>query len=112
MPSATNPNQFDPPTADQLASHLQQHPAVPVGPWQQRGPLLMVIALCGLALLMMGQPGFALLPMFALLGLMAYLSGQARSAAELQARTVRAWELAMIRPVSYTHLTLPTILLV
>ena len=97
MPSATNPNQFDPPTADQLDSHLQQHPAVPVGPWQQRRPLLMVIALCGLALLMMGQPGFALLPMFALLGLMAYLSGQARSAAELQARTVRAWELAMIR---------------
>lgn len=97
MPSLSNPNVFDPPTAAQLAEHLQRHPAVNVGPWQQRGPLLMVVAIAGLALLMMGQPGFALLPLLALLALMAYLSGQARSAAELQARAVRAWELAMIR---------------
>jgi hypothetical protein len=57
----------------------------------------MIVAVAGLALLMIGQPGFALLPLLALLGLMAYLSGQARSAAELQARSVKAWELAMIR---------------
>ncbi|MFK7790719.1 MAG: hypothetical protein AB8C95_14655 [Phycisphaeraceae bacterium] len=97
MPSATNPNVFEPPTADQLANHLQKHPAMHTGAWQQRGPLLMVVAFSGLALLMMGQPGFAILPLLGLLGLMAYLSGQARSAAELQARAVRAWELAMIR---------------
>lgn len=97
MPNATNPNLFDPPSADQLAAHLQQHPAIPAGAWQQRGPLLMVIAVAGLALLMIGQPGFALLPLLALLGLMAYLSGQARSAAELQGRAIKAWELAMIR---------------
>ena len=97
MPNATNPNIFDPPSADQLAEHLQRHPAIPIGSWQQRGPLLMVVAVAGLALLMIGQPGFALLPLLALLGLMAYLSGQARSAAQLQSRAVRAWELAMIR---------------
>ena len=97
MPSATNPNQFDPPTAEQLARHLAQHPAVQAGAWQQRGPLLMVIAVAGLALLMIGQPGFALLPLLGLLALMAYLSGQARNAAQLQTRAVRAWELAMIR---------------
>lgn len=97
MPSVTNPNVFDPPTADQLARHLAQHPAVQAGAWQQRGPLLMVIAVAGLALLMIGQPGFALLPLLGLLALMAYLSGQARTAAQLQARAVRAWELAMIR---------------
>lgn len=96
-PITHNPNVFDPPTAEQLARHLAQHPAAQVGPWQQRGPLLMVIAVAGLALLMIGQPGFAMLPLFALLGLMAYLSGQARAAAELHARAVRAWELAMIR---------------
>jgi len=92
-----NPNIFDPPTAEQLDRHLQQHPAVQSGVWQQRGPLLMVVAVAGLALLMIGQPGYALLPLLALLGLMAYLSGQARTAAELQARSVKAWELAMIR---------------
>lgn len=96
-PSTLNPNVFDPPTAEQLARHLSQYPAVPATVWQQRGPLLMIIAVAGLALIMIGQPGFALLPLFALLGLMAYLSGQARTAAELQARTARAWELAMIR---------------
>ena len=92
-----NPNVFEPPTADQLARHLAQYPSVQAGPLQQRGPLLMVIAVAGLALLMIGQPGFALLPLLALLGLMAYLSGQARTAAELQARAIKAWELAMIR---------------
>lgn len=97
MPSATNPNVFDPPTAEQLSQHLAQHPAVQAGAWQQRGPLLMVIAVAGLALLMIGQPGFALLPLLGLLALMAYLSGQARNAAQLQTRAVRAWELAMIR---------------
>lgn len=96
-PSTLNPNVFDPPTAEQLARHLGQYPAMPATVWQQRGPLLMVIAVAGLALIMIGQPGFALLPLFALLGLMAYLSGQARTAAELQARAARAWELAMIR---------------
>lgn len=96
-PSTLNPNVFDPPTADQLARHLGQYPAMQAMVWQQRGPLLMAIAVAGLALIMIGQPGFALLPLFALLGLMAYLSGQARTAAELQARTARAWELAMIR---------------
>lgn len=97
MPSATNPNVFDPPTAEQLSQHLAQHPAVQAGGWQQRGPILMVIAVAGLALLMIGQPGFALLPLLGLLALMAYLSGQARNAAQLQTRAVRAWELAMIR---------------
>lgn len=96
MPPAANPNIFEPPTAEQLDRHLQQYPAVQVGMWQ-RGPILMVIAIAGLALLMIGQPGFALLPLLALLGLMAYLSGQARTAAELQARSIKAWELAMIR---------------
>ncbi|MBX2852077.1 MAG: hypothetical protein KTR15_10065 [Phycisphaeraceae bacterium] len=96
-PPAPNPNVFEPPTAEQLARHLARHPAAQAAAWQQRGPLLMVIAVAGLALLMIGQPGFALLPLFALLGLMAYLSGQARTAAELQQRAVRAWELAMIR---------------
>jgi tetratricopeptide (TPR) repeat protein len=96
-PSAPNPNVFEPPSAEQLARHLAQHPAAQTAAWQQRGPLLMVIAVAGLALLMIGQPGFALLPLFGLLGIMAYLSGQARTAAELQARAVRAWELAMIR---------------
>ncbi|MEO0476062.1 MAG: hypothetical protein AAF085_08875, partial [Planctomycetota bacterium] len=76
---------------------LAANPSVPAGPLQQRGPLLMVVAVAGLALLMIGQPGFALLPLLALLGLMAYLSGQARTAAELQGRAVKAWELAMIR---------------
>ena len=96
-PDAPNPNVFEPPTAEQLARHLNQHPAAQTAAWQQRGPLLMIIAVAGLALLMIGQPGFALLPLFALLGLMAYLSGQARTAEELQQRAVRAWELAMIR---------------
>lgn len=97
MSRVTNPNLFDPPTAEQLARHLAQHPAVQAGPLQQRGPILMVIAVAGLALLMIGQPGFALLPLLGLLALMAYLSGQARNAAQLQQRAVRAWELAMIR---------------
>lgn len=97
MTRATNPNLFEPPTAEQLARHLTRHPAVQAGPMQQRGPILMVIAVAGLALLMIGQPGFALLPLMGLLALMAYLSGQARTAAQLQQRAVRAWELAMIR---------------
>ncbi len=97
MPRPSNPNVFDPPTADQLTRHLARHPAVQVGALQQRGPVLAVIAVVGLGLLLMGQPGFALLPLLGLLALMAYLSGQARSAAELQQRAVRAWELAMIR---------------
>lgn len=97
MPTPTNPNVFDPPSADQLAQHLAKHPAVQAGALQQRGPVLMVIAVVGLALLMLGQPGYALLPLLGLLGLMAYLSGQARAAAQLQERAVRAWEFAMIR---------------
>lgn len=97
MTRATNPNLFDPPTAEQLSRHLAQHPSVQAGPLQQRGPMLMVIAVAGLALLMIGQPGFALLPLLGLLALMAYLSGQARNAAQLQQRAIRAWELAMIR---------------
>lgn len=97
MPSLTNPNVFDPPTATQLAKHLQQHPAVNTAAWQQRGPLFMMVALAGLGLLMISQPGFAVLALLGLLALMAYLSGQARAAAELQARAIRAWELAMIR---------------
>ncbi|MEM6256932.1 MAG: hypothetical protein AAGI37_01300 [Planctomycetota bacterium] len=97
MPNATNPNLFEPPTADQLAKHLQDYPAIQTGAWQQRGPILMLVAIAGLALLMIGQPGFALLPLLGLLGVMAYLSGQARTAAELQGRTNRVWELAMIR---------------
>ena len=44
-----------------------------------------------------GGPVFALLPLLGMLALLAYLSGQARSAAELQSRATRAWELAMIR---------------
>lgn len=97
MASSNNPNLFDPPTADRLAKHLQQHPAISASAWQQRVPMLMMVAVAGLALLMMGQPGFALLPLMGLLGLMAYLSGQARTVAELQSRANRAWELAMIR---------------
>ena len=97
MPSPTNPNVFDPPTADQLSRHLAQNPSVQAGAFQQRGPVIMVIAVVGLALLMIGQPGFALLPLLGLFALMAYLSGQARAAAQLQERAVRAWELAMIR---------------
>ena len=71
MTRATNPNLFEPPTAEQLARHLARHPAVQAGPMQQRGPILMVIAVAGLALLMIGQPGFALLPLMGLLALMA-----------------------------------------
>jgi hypothetical protein len=93
----TNPNVFDPPSAELLERHLAEHPSMQPGAFQQRGPLLMIVAIAGLALLMIGQPGFALLPLLALLALMAYLSGQARSAAELQSRALKAWELAMIR---------------
>lgn len=97
MPTPTNPNLFDPPTAEQLARHLAHHPSVNVGSWQSRGPLLLMIAAAGLVMLMLGQPGFALLPLLGLLALMAYLSGQARTTAELHGRATRAWELAMIR---------------
>jgi len=96
MPS-TNPNLFEPPTAEQLSRHLEQHPAINVGGLQGRGSLLLMVAVAGLGLILMNQPGFALLPLLGLLALMAYLSGQARTARELQARVNRVWELAMIR---------------
>lgn len=97
MPSPTNPNVFDPPTADQLAEHLAQYPPVQTSMLQQRAPLAMIIGVAGIALLLIGQPGFALLPLLGLLALIAYLSGRARAAAQLQQRALRVWELAMIR---------------
>ncbi|MGB0768634.1 MAG: hypothetical protein ACPGYV_13115 [Phycisphaeraceae bacterium] len=96
-PPPKNPNVFDPPTAEQLAEHLERHPAINVSGWQTRAPLFAIVALAAVGMLLLNQPGFALLPLLGLLALMAYLSGRARTARELQARTTRVWELAMIR---------------
>jgi len=92
-----NPNIFNPPSAAQLSQHLSSNMPVQMGMWYGRGPLIGLVVGMGMMLILMQSPGAALLPLFGLLGLLAYMSGRSRAENELQMRVMRAWELAMIR---------------
>jgi len=91
-----NPNIFEPPTAEQLAKHLENNAPAQGFDLQKRLPMLVLMCV-GLALLLAGSPGFALLPMLGVLGVMTFLASRARAAQELEQQVTRAWELAMIR---------------
>lgn len=96
MPEPRNPNEFEPPTAAQLSDHLALHPPSQTAGWRGRMPVI-VLAVLGMALLVVSSPVFALLPWLGLMGLMVYLSSRARTMRELQHRVTQAWELTMIR---------------
>jgi len=96
MPVPTNPNVFEPPTAEQLSRHLEANPPAGAAGWRSRLPLLILVVL-GMSLLLSLSPALALLPWLALLALMVFLSARMRAARELQQRVTRTWELSMIR---------------
>ena len=96
-PKPNNPNRFEPPTAEQLAGHLDKNPPMLTGGWQSHVPKFVLIGLGLLMVLALLQPGLMLLPLLALVGAMFYLSNRTRAAQALQQRAKRAWELAMIR---------------
>ena len=91
-----NPNDFSPPSADRLAKHLADHPPIPPSPWRGRGPMLALIAVA-LVIMLTGHPALAFLPWIAIVTMMIVLVGRANRTRQLHARTVRAWELAMLR---------------
>ncbi|MFI4860235.1 MAG: hypothetical protein ACIAXF_06090 [Phycisphaerales bacterium JB063] len=95
--NTTNPNQFDPPSAEKLAQHLAAHP--PVAQRSIRGWMLMVMAgaLMLAMLLTAVVPMLSVLLLLAPLGLVWYLASRAQRARELHERVARVWELAMLR---------------
>lgn len=87
---------FEPPTAEQLAEHLERHPPRPLSPWSVWGPLGLV-ALVSLIGLTAGGLLAMLLPWLSVMVLLAVLSYRVRQARELEAQTTQTQELALLR---------------
>ncbi len=85
-----------PPTAEQLAAHLEENPPRPPGGPQMWMPLVPVAVFVMLGLLMGGLAA-VILPWVAVLGLMVFISFRVRRAREAEARATRTQELAMLR---------------
>lgn len=90
------PAPFSPPTAEQFAQHLDEHPPRMPSPWAVWGPLLAVagVAVVGL---MAGGAAAILLPWLAMAGLFVFLAVRVRVARELETRTTQTHEMAMLR---------------
>lgn len=96
LPSSSSASVFDPPTAEQFSDYLAEHPPQLPTPWLAWGPLLAVagVALVGLTI---GGAAAIALPWLAMAGLFIFLMFRVRAARDLETRTNRTHEMAMLR---------------
>ena len=88
--------EFVPPTPEQLAAHLDEHPPRPPSPWMARAPLIvMVVAIA--AAVALGGAYAAILPWLVLLGVFVFLTVRIKQGRSLEHGATRAQELAMLR---------------
>ncbi len=85
---------FIPPTAEQVQTHLEQHPVNPPSPWLAWGPMI-VIGLAVFTAVVM--PVLVLVPCAMLIGLMITSQTRAGQLRRLEQRLNRAGELAVCR---------------
>jgi len=93
---APRPDDYAPPTPEQLAEYLDAHPFAPPSPWAARVPLIVLVAVM-VPVLLLDSLLAAVLPWFALAGVYVWMVARVRRAQALEGEVNRLGEFAMLR---------------